>query len=444
MPRPGIDVEEREQHEVDGLDGDAPERADHRQDARAAGATTAISVMIRCAVGGWSSSPSVVAFVRHRISFVAAWRDGWAPHGRGIITPWGAIVDAAADCGAGEGCHRRCRHRRARRRAPSRPALRRRALRSRAAARGATPTQYSPTVMRSIRGFVVCNERNYPEFLELMRELGVALRPSTMSFSVRCERCDLEFSGHGLRRAVRAAAQPRAARRSPGCCSISAASSATRARVLDDPAGERADDRRVPRARRLRPRADRSLPRADGRGDLVVVAGAHARDAGALLPPLLRQPRAARRARRAAVVHDRGRLADATSTRSARACAAASRSARPCAACAAAMTASRSRRATARPSASTASSWPAIPTRRSRCWRIRATTSATRSGACRTRATRRSSTAATRLLPRRVAARAAWNVALDDCRAARPAGQRHVLAQPPARLRGPDRSTASR
>jgi predicted NAD/FAD-binding protein len=48
-------------------------------------------------------------------------------------------------------------------------------------------------------GFVVCNERNYPEFLELMRELGIALRPSTMSFSVRCDRCKLEFSGHGLR-----------------------------------------------------------------------------------------------------------------------------------------------------------------------------------------------------------------------------------------------------
>jgi predicted NAD/FAD-binding protein len=48
-------------------------------------------------------------------------------------------------------------------------------------------------------GFVVCNERNYPKFLELMHELGIALRPSTMSFSVRCERCDLEFSGHGLR-----------------------------------------------------------------------------------------------------------------------------------------------------------------------------------------------------------------------------------------------------
>jgi len=47
-------------------------------------------------------------------------------------------------------------------------------------------------------GFVVCNERNYPIFLDLLQELGVALRPSTMSFSVRCERCDLEFSGHGL------------------------------------------------------------------------------------------------------------------------------------------------------------------------------------------------------------------------------------------------------
>ena len=46
-------------------------------------------------------------------------------------------------------------------------------------------------------GFVVCNERNYPAFLAIVRDLGVSLRPSTMSFSVRCDRCDLEFSGHG-------------------------------------------------------------------------------------------------------------------------------------------------------------------------------------------------------------------------------------------------------
>jgi uncharacterized protein len=48
-------------------------------------------------------------------------------------------------------------------------------------------------------GFVVCNERNYPIFLDVMRELGVPLRASAMSFSVRCARCDLEFSGHGPR-----------------------------------------------------------------------------------------------------------------------------------------------------------------------------------------------------------------------------------------------------
>ena len=48
-------------------------------------------------------------------------------------------------------------------------------------------------------GFVVCNERNYPAFLAIVRDLGISLRPSTMSFSVRCDRCDLEFSGHGLR-----------------------------------------------------------------------------------------------------------------------------------------------------------------------------------------------------------------------------------------------------
>lgn len=47
-------------------------------------------------------------------------------------------------------------------------------------------------------GFVVCNERNYPGFLGMARELGVGLRPSTMSFSVRCRRCRLEYSGHGF------------------------------------------------------------------------------------------------------------------------------------------------------------------------------------------------------------------------------------------------------
>ncbi|MEO6596231.1 MAG: FAD-dependent oxidoreductase [Planctomycetota bacterium] len=44
-------------------------------------------------------------------------------------------------------------------------------------------------------GFIVCNDRAYPGFLALMARLGVALRASTMSFSVRCERTGLEYNG---------------------------------------------------------------------------------------------------------------------------------------------------------------------------------------------------------------------------------------------------------
>ena len=44
-------------------------------------------------------------------------------------------------------------------------------------------------------GFIVCNDRTYPGFLALLRRLGVGLRPSEMSFSVRCERTGLEYNG---------------------------------------------------------------------------------------------------------------------------------------------------------------------------------------------------------------------------------------------------------
>jgi len=49
-------------------------------------------------------------------------------------------------------------------------------------------------------GFIVFNERTYPNFLSLLRRLGVPWQNSNMSFSVHCERTGLEYCPSSLGR----------------------------------------------------------------------------------------------------------------------------------------------------------------------------------------------------------------------------------------------------
>jgi predicted NAD/FAD-binding protein len=47
-------------------------------------------------------------------------------------------------------------------------------------------------------GFIVYNDWTYPNFIELMDELGVDSQPTEMSFSVRCESTGIEYGGSDL------------------------------------------------------------------------------------------------------------------------------------------------------------------------------------------------------------------------------------------------------
>ena len=44
-------------------------------------------------------------------------------------------------------------------------------------------------------GFIVHNDRTYPWLRKLFAELGVEVRPTEMSMSIRCEQCGLEYAG---------------------------------------------------------------------------------------------------------------------------------------------------------------------------------------------------------------------------------------------------------
>ncbi|MEP3480432.1 MAG: FAD-dependent oxidoreductase [Fuerstiella sp.] len=47
-------------------------------------------------------------------------------------------------------------------------------------------------------GFIVCNDRTYPNFLKLVNHLEVTRRPTEMGFSVSCNRTGLEYSGSSV------------------------------------------------------------------------------------------------------------------------------------------------------------------------------------------------------------------------------------------------------
>lgn len=47
-------------------------------------------------------------------------------------------------------------------------------------------------------GFIVFNERNYPQFTQMLGELEVSSKPTEMSFSVRCDRTGQEYNGSSL------------------------------------------------------------------------------------------------------------------------------------------------------------------------------------------------------------------------------------------------------
>ncbi|MGB5660065.1 MAG: FAD-dependent oxidoreductase [Thermoanaerobaculia bacterium] len=61
-----------------------------------------------------------------------------------------------------------------------------------------TQVESAGTSLAVDAGFIVYNEASYPNFVRLLDQLGVESQPTSMSFSVRCDRTGLEYAGTNL------------------------------------------------------------------------------------------------------------------------------------------------------------------------------------------------------------------------------------------------------
>ena len=157
-------------------------------------------------------------------------------------------------------------------------------------------------------GFIVFNDRNYPNFERLLERLGVAWQPSTMSFSVSDGIGDFEYSGgsaNALFANRRHLLTPWFHRMVTDLARFNRA--ARELLVLED-AGRGPSLGRLARAPALLPRVHRSADRSPGVGRVVGRSAPDVELPGPLPGRVLRPPRDARVPRSPAVANGPGRL----------------------------------------------------------------------------------------------------------------------------------------